>query len=127
AENGRPNREGMLLLALAGGATVRQAAEQACLSERTVHRRLAGADFQQRVAALRGQMVERALGKLADGMAEAADTLRRLLQAESPSVRLGAARSLRELGVKRRESGELEARLRDLESLLAESEEEPPL
>src|SRR5262245_17805288 len=113
AENGRPGREAALLLTLAGGATVRQAAEQAGLSERTAHRRLADADFCRRVTRLRGEMVERALGKMADGMAEAADTLRQLLHAESESVRLGACRGLLELGVKLRESVELEQRLRD--------------
>ena len=54
-------------------------------------------------------MVSTALGRMADGMAEAADVLRGLLNAESESVRLGAARSLMELGAKLRESTGLEA------------------
>jgi hypothetical protein len=60
-------------------------------------------------------MVQRSLGRMADGMAEAADVLRKLLAAGSESVRLGAARSLLDLGVKLRETVELEERLLDLE------------
>jgi hypothetical protein len=60
-------------------------------------------------------MVERSLGTMADGMAEAAQVLRQLLGSPSESVRLGAARSLLVLGVKLRESVEVEARLQALE------------
>jgi hypothetical protein len=61
-------------------------------------------------------MVERALGRLSDGMCEAAEKLRELLGARSEAVRLGAARSLLELGVKLRESVELERRVSELEA-----------
>jgi hypothetical protein len=60
-------------------------------------------------------MVDRALGRMADGMTDAADTLRDLLGATSPTARLGAARSLLELGVKLRENVEMEKRLLSLE------------
>ena len=52
---------------------------------------------------------------MADGVTEAADTLRGLLKADSDAVKLGAARSLLELGTKLREAVELEERLTDLE------------
>jgi hypothetical protein len=63
-------------------------------------------------------MVERALGKMTDGMTEAADTLRSLLHAEAESVRLGAARSILELSNKLREAVEVETRLAELERRL---------
>jgi hypothetical protein len=69
------------------------------------------------VASLRGELVGLALGKLADGMAEAAAGLRQLLGAQSETVRLGACRALLELGVKLRESVELEARIAALEQM----------
>ena len=94
AENGRRKGEDALLLALAGGQTVRDAARAAGVGERTATRRWADAGFRRRVARLRAELVERAAGQLADGMAEAAATLRRLLTAEAESVRLGAARSI---------------------------------
>ena len=65
-------------------------------------------------------MAQRALGKMSDGMAEAADTLRQLLKAEAESVRLGAARSILELGSKLREAVELEDRIGELEAIIEE-------
>jgi len=115
AHRGRRNADEALALAVASGQTLRDAAQTARVGERTATRRWADADFRRRVAHLRGDMVQRSLGRMADGMAEAADVLRKLLAAESESVRLGAARSLLELGVKLRESVELEERLADLE------------
>jgi hypothetical protein len=108
-----------LALALATGQTLRAAADTTGIGERTATRRMADPAFRRRVADLRADMVRRSLGRLADGMSHAADTLRALLAVESESVRLGAARTLLELGVKLRESVELEARLADLEAQAA--------
>ena len=63
-------------------------------------------------------MVERALGKMSEGMVEAAETMRGLLQANSEAVKLGAARSLLELGLKLRESVETKEQIRELEEVL---------
>jgi hypothetical protein len=119
AETGRRKGDGTLLLALAAGQTVRDAARTAGIGERTATRRLADPEFRRRVAELRAEMVSRALGQMADGMADAAGTLRNLLKAKADTVKLGAARALLELGVKLRESVELEQRLADLEQRLA--------
>ncbi len=54
-------------------------------------------------------------GAITDGMSFAADTLRKLLTAKSEMVRLSAARSVLELGVKLRESVELEQRISAIE------------
>jgi hypothetical protein len=105
-----------LALALATGHTLCDAARCAGVGERTAARRWADPAFRRRVGELRGEMAGRALGKMADGMADAADGLRRLLAAESESVRLGACRALLELGTKLRKSVELEARLAALEA-----------
>jgi hypothetical protein len=115
AENGRRKGADTLALALAGGETLRDAARLAGVGERTAARRWADSAFRRRVCDLRGDMVQRALGRMADGMAEAAGTLRQLLAAASESVRLGAARALLEVGLKVREAVELEARLAELE------------
>jgi len=120
ASNGKGNRSRaaaneLLALALAAGKTQQEAAAAAGVAPRTVARRLARPAFRRRVAELRSAAVERATGKLADGMAEAADVLRRLLSAKSETVRLGACRAMLELTVKLRESVELEARLAAIE------------
>src|SRR5262245_66356005 len=116
AAGGRKNADEALALLLAGGRTHHDAAAAARVSERTVRRRLADPRFRERVAALRAAMVERAAAILAEGMAEGAAVLRQLaLEGRSEAVRLGAARALLELGVRLRESVELEQRVAALE------------
>lgn len=115
AHRGRRNADENLALALASGQTLRDAAVAARVGERTATRRWADPTFRQRVADLRGEMVSRALGRMADGMAEAADVLRSLLAAEGESVRLGACRAMLELGVKLREFADVEERFAALE------------
>ncbi len=121
AHRGRRNADEALALALATGQTPRASAQATGISERTAARRWADPAFRRRVSELRGDMVQLSLGRLADGMGDAAGKLRELLAAESESVRLGAARSLLKLGVKLRESVELEQRLQTLEAQLADN------
>jgi hypothetical protein len=118
AHRGRRNADEALALAVATGQTLRDAADAVGIGERTASRRWADAGFRRRVAHLRAEMVQRAMGKMADGMAEAADTLRQLLKAEAESVRLGAARSILELGNKLRETVELADRIGELEAII---------
>jgi hypothetical protein len=106
----------LLALALAAGRDVAEAAAAAGVSERTAYRRLADPAFKRRVAELRAGMVDRASGRLADGMADAAAALRDLLGHPDGRVRLGAARAMLEAGVRVREAAELEARLAALEN-----------
>jgi hypothetical protein len=120
AHRGRRNADEALALAVASGQSLRDAAATAALSERTAARRWANLAFRQRVTELRADMVQRALGRTADSMTEAADTLRQLLNSPSHSARLGAARALLELGVKLRETVELEQRLLALERRIAD-------
>jgi hypothetical protein len=120
AVSGRKNADDALALGLAQGHTLRDAATGAGISERTAARRWADPVFRKRVGELRGELVAMAAGRVADGMGEAASTLRELLNAAPPAVRLGAARSLLELGVKLRESIELEQRLTAVEARLSE-------
>jgi hypothetical protein len=118
AHRGRRNADEALALALATGQTLRDAAAAVGIGERTATRRWADAAFRRHVAELRGEMVARALGKMADGMSDAAGKLRELLAADSESVRLGAARALLELGAKLRETVELGSKVEELERLM---------
>jgi hypothetical protein len=120
APNGTENdtltsRQEVVALALAAGQSIPEAAASCRAGKRSVKRWLACAAFARRVHELRAEMIGRALGRMADGMTEAADTLRKLLKAESEAVRLGASRSILELCVKLRESVELENRVVVLE------------
>ncbi len=118
AHRGRRNADEALALAIAGGRTLRDAARAAGVSERTAARRWADKDFRLRVSELREEMTRCALGRLADGMGEAADTLRGLLSAETDGVKLAAARAILQLGVELRALVELEEKVRELEESL---------
>ncbi len=115
AGSGRKNGDSTLVLALAAGTTVKEAAEQVGVGERTVYRRLEDAEFQRRVAAARSEMLSRGVGMLADATTEAVSTMRKLLAAKSESVQLAAARAILELASRLRESVELEQRITELE------------
>jgi hypothetical protein len=115
AHNGRCKRDDALAVALAAGQTLRDAAAAVGIGERTATRRWANLEFRRWVAELRAEMVSRATAKIGEGMTEAADVLRKLLAAESESVRLGACRTMLELGMKLREFVDLESRVVALE------------
>jgi hypothetical protein len=112
-----------LLLALACGLSAEQAARQAGVSAATVHRRLRDPAFKCRVDDLRRDMLARAAAMLTAAAVEAVRTLADLLKpANGPSVRLNAARSVLEHGVKLRGLVEVEDRLADLEERAKEVE-----
>ena len=114
-QNDTPAGEDELILALAAGATVREAAEQAGVGERTAHRRLADADFRRAVSEARGRMFDAARGRLAGLASKAAETLQRLMESDKPTVALAAAKAVSELGPRLRESTELKERINRLE------------
>jgi hypothetical protein len=114
-----------LLLALACGATPEAAAQKVGLSVRTVYRRLAEPAFRLQVQELRADMVRRLAGMLTAAGVGALRTLSQLQEsAVSESVRLGAARSIVELGCKVREAADLTDRLAAVEAQLESVVEE---
>jgi hypothetical protein len=119
AQRGRRNADEALLLALACGATVEAAARTAGISQSTAYRRLTEPAFRQRLQRVRSDMVQRTAGALTAAAQEAVRTLLALQKDTAPAaVRLGAARAVLEIGVKLRESAELEERLAALEMQL---------
>lgn len=119
ASAGRQNANDALLIALACGATIENAARKASVSSRTAHRRLADPAFRRQLGELRSDMVQRAAAVLTAAALEAVKTLMALQDAViPPAVRLGAARAILELGPRLRESAELETRIATLEEQL---------
>jgi hypothetical protein len=120
AQRGKRQADDKLLLALACGATVENAARAAGISPATAYRRLAEPAFRQRLQQVRTDMVSRAAATLTAAGPEAVKTLVVLQQASvPPAVRLGAARSVLEMGIKLREAADMEERLAALEQQIA--------
>jgi hypothetical protein len=115
-------RQETAALALARGGSVREAAEASGAGMRTVKTWTATLPgFARRVHELRAEMTGQALGQLVAAMAGAARTLHVLCRSgQSEMVRLGAARSIIEMGTRLRESVEIEERLAVLENAKAE-------
>jgi hypothetical protein len=108
----RKKADDALLWALAGGASVDQAACQCQLSARTVYRRLEHEEFRRRLQELRANMVEQTAGALTAAGAESVRTLLELAQPAAPyAVRLAAAKAILEMGGKLREAVDLKERL----------------
>ena len=116
AKEGKHAADPQLLLALACGASAESAAGKAGVSESTVRRRLRDPGFRRKLDKLRASMHVRIADQLTASGTEAVRTLVQLLQSSNPAnVRLGAARSVVELGAKMRETADLATRLHELE------------
>jgi len=113
------NKDVLLAMALAAGASAADAARQLEVSVSTVKRQTADPDFRRFVADLRGQMLERALGRVTDTMTRAADTLAALLDAAEPALRIRAARALLSFGLRLHDAVDVTDRVRKLEDELA--------
>jgi hypothetical protein len=103
-------------LDLATGSTIAEAARKHKVGMRKIKPWNQSPAFLRPVGELRAEMTSRALGRLTDAMAGAADTLRNLLKSKSDTVKLGAARAMLEMGLKVREATELEERIAALEN-----------
>ena len=112
------NKDVLLAMALAAGASASDAARQLEVSISTVKRRMADPDFRRFVADLRAEMLARALGRVTDNMTRAADTLARLLDSQNPAIQIRAARALLALGLRLHEAVDVADRVREIEAEL---------
>lgn len=84
-----------LAVAVAMGDTIKTAAEKAGIPLSTAYHTSCGEDFKARVAELRGEVTEQALGCMTDGLVSAVQTIIALLdESQEPKVRLDAAKAL---------------------------------
>lgn len=113
---GRKRADEAFLAAIACGASIDNAAAKAGFSKRTGFRRLQDPDFRKRLAELKADTVRRGAAMLTAATLEAIKTLLDLQSPSAPAAtRLGAARTIIELGVRLRESNDIEERLAALE------------
>ena len=96
---GRQPADDVLKIALACGANTEAAARKAGVSVRTVYRRMDDPEFRQSLKQIRTDMVQWATAMLTAASMEAVKTLVALQAADiPPTVRLGAARAVLEMG-----------------------------
>jgi hypothetical protein len=104
-----------LALLIAAGATIKGAAADCGIGERTAHIWIRIPGYASLVAELRGRILDEALGKLAGAAVASVETLRALLDDPSASVRLRASQAILDSLIKIREHTELDRRLMALE------------
>lgn len=119
------NKDVLLVMALAAGASASDAARQLEVSLSTIKRRMADPDFRRLVADLRAEMLHRALGRVTDNMTRAADTLANRLDDPNPAIGIRAARALLTLGLRLHDAVDLTERVRRLEAEQANPEDLP--
>ncbi len=91
----RKNVDSVLIAHLSVGATRAGAAKAANVSESTVFRRLQNEAFRRELASAKEELIRSTVARLSASATQAATTLQRLLNADSETVQLGAARTPR--------------------------------
>jgi hypothetical protein len=100
---------------VASGRTVKKAAGQLKLTERTAYRWNRQPEFRELVKRLRVEMATRALGMITGSMAKAARKLRSLIDSPDSKLARRAARDVLELHHQMNAQSELEERIQALE------------
>ncbi|VTT97979.1 hypothetical protein : Uncharacterized protein OS=Thermodesulfatator indicus (strain DSM 15286 / JCM 11887 / CIR29812) GN=Thein_1510 PE=4 SV=1 [Gemmataceae bacterium] len=111
------NRQERVASALACGNTIAAASRACKVSQTIIHRWFKQPAFKARVAELRNELTNRAIGRLADMMAgSAADALASLLDSKSDTVRLDSVKAVYDLFINVTNAAELKNRIEQLES-----------
>lgn len=114
-----PEKDVVLALALASGASIADAADRAGVGRTTVYRKLENPDFHRQVCEFRDKLIATALGRMADNMTRAADALVGMLDAPELYIRLRAIRILFSQSIRLRDSIDVTSRMRAVEAELA--------
>jgi hypothetical protein len=116
------------IVALLSENSIGAAAERCGLNEKTLRVWMADDEaFKQDLATARRAMFETAMNRLQPLAAQAVDTLAALMgESAPPSVRLGAARTVAELGIHRDDAETILRKLGEIEALQRRTETEEP-
>jgi hypothetical protein len=104
-----------LAVLIAAGKSIKSAAADTEIGERTAHDWLADPRYRTFVAEIRGRMFDEAVGSLADATNEAVGALRSLLNDGNSNIRLKAATAIIDNALKLRAHVELDRRVLALE------------
>ena len=101
--NGRPDKDALIVAALAAGASYADAAKAAGVSKTTVARRMSDRDFRATVSEERERVIDRVRGVLTDGSLRAADALVGIASdGKTESARVAAASRVLDIALRRR-------------------------
>ena len=114
-----PEKDSLLAIALASGASISDVAAQANIDRSTVYRKLEDPQFCRLVSEFRDRVIATALGRITDNLLRGADALAAMLDSPKEHLRIRAARALFSLAVKLRDSVDLTARVREVEAVVA--------
>lgn len=120
AENVRPSGKPAVMIALASGRSVADAARDGGVSERTISRWKQDLEFRAEITHIRGTLLDETLGQLVAASADAVATLRSVLGSdESDAVKVRAARAILASMITVREAVDVEERLTRVEEAIA--------
>jgi Bacterial regulatory proteins, lacI family len=101
--NGRSDKDALIVVALAAGASYADAAKTAGVSKTTVARRMSDRDFRTRVSEERERVVDRVRGVLTEGSVRAAEALLEIAtEGKSESAQVAAASRVLDIALRRR-------------------------
>jgi nucleoid-associated protein YgaU len=118
-----PAKIDKLVIALASGSSMAEAADAAKVSLRSAERYASAAEVKSRVAEIRDRMFAQAVHVLANSAGAAARAMRGLIDSEDERVRLAAAKCVLEIGPVLHEYSDLTERLAAIEARDREREE----
>lgn len=105
-----------LVLHLAFGHSIEEAARLAGVSRATAFRRMQNPKFRERINKARSENLERAYSNLSSGSVEASIVLRTLVSSKNEKIKLAATQAMLSLGLKMRESVDLARQLAELKA-----------
>lgn len=124
SHTGKTRHRQAAITALITSGTVEEAAEQANVSRRTMHRYLADESFKREYSEAKTRMLDGALNRLRASSLQAVDVLVAIAGdlASPPSARVSAAKAIIEMSLKAGAIEEIEARLAAMEAMTIEGE-----
>jgi hypothetical protein len=109
-----------LAILLASGRSVKSAASELEIGERTAHTWLDNSCFRAFVSELRSRILDAAVGRLVASTTQAVDTLASLLSSERETIRLRAALGIVDSMIRLREHVDFDRRILELEASRAD-------
>ena len=114
AEVDRKAARQIVAVLLAQGRSVKHAANEVGVGERTIYHWLKQPEYVSRVERIKNESVSQAISNLSSNMSLAANQLAMLAQSADEKIALGASKSLLEMALKARAAEETEKKIKDL-------------